>query len=384
MKDNLNPQLCHYCYDMEKYTTSTSHRILKSSEEWSISKFDEIRDISWDYDYLPSYLEIGFSNTCNLKCSYCTLESSSKWLEEIANYGPFEPYKWGNSIEQSQIRGSLPNNDNNTNPYKQAFWRLWPKLYKNLKAFRITGGEPFLINETDEILDYIINIDEPNINLQLSINTNLMVNENKLNQLINKFNILINENKVKNIIIYASIDTVGNQSEYARFGLDENLFWNNINTLLTNIPKLSIVIMSTYTIFSLNNFHNLIKKTYDLNLVHNNGNRFYSKAVTLSTTVAIFPRFLSVRLLFDEMKEQIINNYESLSDDIKNSLSPIEKNLIKMVYEWSKSNLTEFNIINERKNFITFVDEHDVRRGTNFLETFPQLADFYNTIKDTM
>ena len=30
-----------------------------------------------------------------------------------------------------------------------------------------------------------------------------------------------------------------------------------------------------------------------------------------------------------------------------------------------------------RKNFVIFVDEHDNRRGTNFLETFPELENTY-------
>ena len=34
-----------------------------------------------------------------------------------------------------------------------------------------------------------------------------------------------------------------------------------------------------------------------------------------------------------------------------------------------------------RRNFAIFVDEHDRRRGTDFLGTFPELADFYDLCK---
>jgi hypothetical protein len=34
-----------------------------------------------------------------------------------------------------------------------------------------------------------------------------------------------------------------------------------------------------------------------------------------------------------------------------------------------------------RRDFAIFVDEHDRRRGTNFLETFPQLTQMYNEFK---
>jgi hypothetical protein len=38
-------------------------------------------------------------------------------------------------------------------------------------------------------------------------------------------------------------------------------------------------------------------------------------------------------------------------------------------------------IMNNRQNFVAFVDEHDRRRGTNFLKTFPEMEEFYNECK---
>jgi hypothetical protein len=34
-----------------------------------------------------------------------------------------------------------------------------------------------------------------------------------------------------------------------------------------------------------------------------------------------------------------------------------------------------------RKDFAKFVNEHDKRRGTNFLEAFPELRDFYESAR---
>ena len=33
-------------------------------------------------------------------------------------------------------------------------------------------------------------------------------------------------------------------------------------------------------------------------------------------------------------------------------------------------------------DFVKFVDEYDIRKGTNFLNTFPQLENFYNEIRN--
>ena len=35
----------------------------------------------------------------------------------------------------------------------------------------------------------------------------------------------------------------------------------------------------------------------------------------------------------------------------------------------------------QRKDFVLFIDEYDKRRGKNFIETFPEMEDFYNLCK---
>ena len=48
-----------------------------------------------------------------------------------------------------------------------------------------------------------------------------------------------------------------------------------------------------------------------------------------------------------------------------------------------KSNRENTETLLNRSDFVKFVDEHDLRRGTNFLETFPGMTEFYHAIKVT-
>jgi hypothetical protein len=59
-----------------------------------------------------------------------------------------------------------------------------------------------------------------------------------------------------------------------------------------------------------------------------------------------------------------------------------EADKLKRIYNLVKDgfNENEHTTCN-RKDFAIFVDEHDRRRGTNFLETFPELGDFYTMCK---
>jgi hypothetical protein len=48
------------------------------------------------------------------------------------------------------------------------------------------------------------------------------------------------------------------------------------------------------------------------------------------------------------------------------------------VIRWIEQNRYQGDMMKvNRKDFVKFVDEHDLRRGTNFLETFPELSKDY-------
>jgi len=55
------------------------------------------------------------------------------------------------------------------------------------------------------------------------------------------------------------------------------------------------------------------------------------------------------------------------------------KRIYNMIVE--ELNKPASNLLLNRKDFITFVDEHDRRRNTNFLKTFPELTNMYNSWK---
>jgi hypothetical protein len=47
----------------------------------------------------------------------------------------------------------------------------------------------------------------------------------------------------------------------------------------------------------------------------------------------------------------------------------------------SQLDIDDPKILVNRKDFVKFVDEHDKRRGTNFIQTFPELESFYKMWK---
>jgi hypothetical protein len=61
--------------------------------------------------------------------------------------------------------------------------------------------------------------------------------------------------------------------------------------------------------------------------------------------------------------------------------SDVEVQKIKRLYDYAISN-DSFDVRKNQNDFVAFVDEHDIRRGTNFLETFPELENFYKNVKN--
>jgi hypothetical protein len=199
---------------------------------------------------------------------------------------------------------------------------------------------------------------------------------------------IIDEDRVKEIILFTSIDSFGEQAEYIRHGLDTSRFWGNIDKLLSRLPKLTITIMSTYNLMSPFGYNKLINKVYEIKKQHSNPHRYWQHPILLDTSYLRFPRHQSVGLLYPEHKELILKNAEEalflgvpIFDNLHMGMTEVETSKIKRIYDWSTSGAPNYDLHEDRRSFVKFVDEHDKRRGTDFLKTFPELEEFYKKHK---
>ena len=388
MLENKRPKECNYCWNVEDNSDSFSDRVFKSSEDWSLPEYDKITKLNWREDYNPKYVEVAFSNTCNFKFAYCGPQFSSKWVEEIEKHGPYKISHDYNNLEQLKAKNEMPFKPKEYNPYVEAFWNWWPELYNDLHTFRITGGEPLLSKDTFKVLDYIIDTKKPNKNLALSINSNLGVNDTLINKFIKKAEIICKEDRVKELVVYTSIEATEEQAEYTRHGLDHKRFWSNVEKILTKLPKVNIVIMSTFNALSVFTYEKLIEKVFDIKKKYSSNNRYKPSAISLDTSYLRWPSHLSVKILKEEHIELILKAAkkalylgmkEYSSDNFGFTNMEIQK--IKRIYDYAKGKSIMFDIEKHRKDFINFVNQYDKRRGTNFLKTFPELKEFYAEYK---
>ncbi len=385
MLDGKRPKECDYCWNIEDNSDRFSDRVLKSGASWSYPHLEYIKKMNPDQNFNPKYVEVAFSNACNQKCSYCGPSFSSTWMEETNKFGGYPTLDNFNSIEYMTNEDKMPIPHREPNPYIDAFWEWWPDMYRELHTFRITGGEPLLAKDTWKVLDYIIDEPNPNKELSLSINSNLGVPDELIDHLIDKIKNIEDNDKVKELVIFTSVDTWGKQAEYIRNGLEFNRFWDNVNKVLSSTNRMNLTFMSTYNALSVSSYSKLIEGIYKLKQDYGTLDRYWPSATFLDSSYLRYPTHQTVQVLPPEWSDNIFKQAQCMDYlsvplfDYRNiGFSDIETQKIKRIYDWMISvDQDSEELKKQRYNFGKFFEEHDRRRGTNFIDVFPELESFY-------
>ena len=387
MLDGKRPTECDYCWNIEDNSDRFSDRILKSRSEWSYPHLDQIVKMNPQENYNPKYVEVAFSNACNFKCSYCGPAFSSSWMEETQKYGGYPTSDDFNSINYLTNEDKMPIPHREENPYVEAFWKWWPEMYRELHTFRITGGEPLLSKDTWKVLDYIIDEPNPNKELCLSLNSNLGAPDILIDHLIQRIQRIEDENRVKEFTIFTSVDGWGSQAEYMRNGLIFNKFWDNCNKILEKCSRVNLTFMSTYNALSVPSYKKLIDGVYELKKSYGSEDRYWPSATFLDSSYLRHPTHQTAQVLPNKWTTNIFEqaqlaDYLSVPSFEHENIgySDIEVQKIKRIWDWRMASWDgkEEQVRQQRYNFGKFFKEHDIRRGTDFYKTFPELADFYN------
>lgn len=386
MLEGGRPGECSYCWDIEDLPGDhISDRPHRSAEDWAVPLIEETANLDWRADVDPRYLEVNFGYECQLKCSYCTTTISSAWYQEIKKHGMYPldnpQSKYQYSIDYIANGGKFyPKEEEN--PYIEAFWKWLPDVYNNLHTLRITGGEPLLSSNVFKVLDHIDN--NPNPNLTFAINSNMCVPERNINKFVDAAYKLKTENKLKRLELFTSVDTWGPQCEYIRNGFDSEKWLSNIDLYLTRVPGTNVSFMITFCFMSIPNFKSLLDKILELRRKYNVN---YPR-IEFDTPYLIEPPHLSAQLATDAHIAHLNDTLAHMKQSVRTGYSPLhfsqtEYEKFERVVRWIENNRYQGDMMRtNRKDFVKFVDEHDKRRGTNFLETFPELANDYQEWKN--
>jgi organic radical activating enzyme len=435
MWEGERPSGCQYCWNIEDAPDGPhlSDRHYRSSEWWvGQDGWKEVIEGEWDENINPRYVEVNFNQACNFKCTYCSPHLSTEWEKEINDLGPIVLGDYmHNDIKSLRSQGLMPSAvANKDNPYVTAFWDWWPELYKDLKVFRMTGGEPLMDKNTFKVLDYVN--ENPNAFLDLSITSNMCPPDQRLfDNFINKLKAIeqvrIWEDKekfnpdsgnhwyvapaCKHFSLFVSIDSVNEQAEYIRSGLDFKRMLSNVKTFLTETTGTEVSFINTFSLLSIPKLKDFLQMILDLRVEFGYENQSEYVEQPPDRDGFVHPPFIRKRrqrVWFDIpylrepswMSAQNIALYPELIAILEECVTFMEDNVenefygrtyhgfkkyeiakLKRDIAWIKSGKTELGQaeLDKRKDlFWKYFNQIDIRRNVNFIETFPELSNWWN------
>tara|TARA_R110000851_G_scaffold38562_6_gene98916 strand:+ start:13862 stop:15244 length:1383 start_codon:yes stop_codon:yes gene_type:complete len=379
------PSGCNYCWKIEAMGKDfVSDRHIKTASIYTPERLTEIKENGFNYDINPEYIEISFSNECNFKCGYCHPKASSRYYNEIKQHGP---YKTSTDHRQDIDWFEIYQKEDD-NPYVKAWWEWWPEVSKTLNILRITGGEPLMHKSTWELFERLDK--DPKPRLQIEINSNMGVKPKLVEKLVSAVKKLKADGKIKSFKLYTSIDTWTGRAEYTRTGLDINLWEKNLDYYLSNTGW-PVTFMITFNLFSVTSFDTLLAKILEWRKKYNGDqNSTQWQRVRFDTPHLKEPTIYDMNILpkeefipYMERHLQFIENNMDNADRTKFTTLEYEK--FKRVVEYMRTTHYDSVALKQaRKNFYNWFTEHDRRRNTNIIESFPELENFWKLTQEEL
>ena len=207
---------CTKCYEQESRGYQSMREPQEMEKNFALTKTDGSIDI------MPSSMELHFGNMCNLKCKMCGQQYSNQIGKELLEIGEQDPdflswvYKesgnvniWTNnlSVEYKWFKNQKTKN------------KLFDYITDHINDLILIGGEPTVIPEFWELLEHLDQKGKLD-NLTITLTTNLTNTNPKLARWLPK---------LKEWTVWASVDGVGERTEYIRYPSNFNKVCENLD-----------------------------------------------------------------------------------------------------------------------------------------------------------
>lgn len=200
------PEICSGCFDKEKegiwsYRQTANELFPETYSELCEDKLNIGSQLKLEF------LDLRLGNRCNLACRMCNASSSHMLLEDFRDF--LGDANYGSELEDLDWVSN------------RHLYRDIVEHCENLKIINMAGGEPFIIDESWEFLEMLI---EKGLsqNIELRYNTNLTVLPEKAKAIWKKF---------KRVVLFLSIDGTEDVYEYIRYPGKWDRIYKNLKKL---------------------------------------------------------------------------------------------------------------------------------------------------------
>lgn len=331
---------CTSCYE-EEDSVGKSYRTEANEEfKYFLSRVDSMDPSGTLTESSLPFIDIRFSNICNLKCRTCNVENSTSWHDDHVAMG-------GATVNKKLLAlNNLPT----------ALDEIFSKAEGAEKIF-FAGGEPLLHQEHYHLLEHLISSGKTNKLLSYNTNmTSLSMGNRSVLDLWKFFN---------HIQIGASIDGVGEQFDFIRKGASWDRVKENLLEIKSKIPNLGLTIFPT--IGALNSFHitDLIQEMIDLKLIERPHN--------LAFNYLYQPQYLSIGILNVDERLALKHHYQNFLNGLKGNINHELFDHINNELDGILGFMEQHDLKHLRKEFRVYNIKLDKLRGERTLAKFPEL-----------
>jgi radical SAM protein with 4Fe4S-binding SPASM domain len=337
LQDKKSPE-CRRCYELEENGMWTLRKSSNENFKHHRERVYETSDDGSAGDVNMAYMDIRFSNLCNLKCRSCGPQFSSSWFED-----------------HKQIYGELPHNkilkvrDNMLN-----FMDELEPLLDSVERVYWAGGEPLITEEHYRILDKWIAMGKRDVKMDYTTNfTQMRYKRKTAFEYWNSFD---------HVRVAASLDANHARGEYLRKNMDWAQVVQNRRDMIEQCPHVYFEITPTVSVYNVLNLPDFHKEWIEEGLL---------EPQNIRINILLDPTYMRLSLLPPWLKDQVRFRYiEHLKylDQFENIDSV--KNDYESILKFLNNDHSE-----ELKMFLFKTERIDNLRKENWREVFPELQD---------
>lgn len=338
MLQNKKSPECRRCYELEENGMWTLRKSSNENFKHHQNKVEETSDDGSAGAVNMAYMDIRFSNLCNLKCRSCGPQFSSSWFEDHkATHGdPGHP-------KILKVRDDMIDFMDELEPLLASVERVY-----------WAGGEPLITDEHYKILDKWIAMGKRDVKMDYTTNFTQMGYKRKTAfEYWNAFD---------HVRVAASLDANHARGEYLRKNMDWNVVVQNRRDMIAQCPHVYFEITPTVSVYNVLNLPDFHKEWIEQGLL---------EPQNIRINILLDPTYMRLSILPPWIKERVRKRYEQHLKYIE-QFDHMQK--VKSDFE-SILKFINDDRSEEIRMFLYKTNRIDNLRKENVFDIFPELKD---------